>query len=137
MIDDRSLHDLAEESWEVLNEANHPPFIFQRGQFLVDIMEDDDGRPLLRALKPAAFRGILDRQAAFMTETEKGIRPARPPNDMVADMMNISEIPLPVLTGIIECPIVAPDGQVVATPGYQTGTRRHGGQNNKPKLIPM
>ncbi|MCH7471746.1 hypothetical protein IIA79_02200, partial [bacterium] len=62
---DRRLRDTSDDAWEAIKSANDPPYLFQRGRLLVDIVSDDDELPILRTLDSAAFRGILDRVADF------------------------------------------------------------------------
>lgn len=123
IITGRHLREIASDSWRAVLEANKPPSVFQRGQLLVDIIEDDNQRPTLRTLDRPAFKGIVERVADFMKETDEGLMPARVPSDVVADMMSAKGNPLPLLTGIVEAPIIARHGAVVTTPGYQVDTR--------------
>ncbi len=45
---------------------------------------------------------------------------ARPPMDVVRDVLATPNQPLPVLGRIIEAPVFAADGTLLATPGYHT-----------------
>jgi putative DNA primase/helicase len=91
----------------------------------VDIINDDKGLPLLRTLDRTAFKGILDRVADFVKLDKDGVKPARPPADVVADMMAAKELPLPVLQGIIRAPIFERSGIVATNPGYQPETESY------------
>jgi hypothetical protein len=122
-VDHRFLREIAEEAWQTLESANDPPLVFQRGHLIVDIINDDKGLPLLRTLDRTAFKGILDRVADFVTLDEDGVKPARPPADVVADMMASKELPLPLLQGIIRAPILSPSGILATNPGYQPETQ--------------
>ena len=86
-VNPRHMHEISAEAWEALTKANHPPFLFQRGHMLQDIMYGDDGRPMLRCLDKAAFKGVMDRTANFLRKTIGANVPTRPPADVVADMM--------------------------------------------------
>ena len=122
VVSNRHLRNIADEAWEILVASNSPPCVFQRGHLLVQIIRDDKGRPVIRALDKAAFTGILDRVADFMKVTADGLVPARPPTDVVADMMAARELPMPLFRGIIHAPIFAPSGLLVTQPGYQPET---------------
>jgi putative DNA primase/helicase len=122
-VNDKQMRDIAAEAWAVLTHANEPPSIFQWGHLLVDIINDDNGQPLIRPLKKAAVKGTLARMMDFVARSESGIKPARPPSDVVDDMMSAKEIPLPVLLGIIRAPVFAPTGVLATESGYQPATR--------------
>ena len=124
VVTERRLRDISADAWGATQSANDPPTLFQRGRLLVDIVPDDDGLPILRTLSPPAFKGFLDRIADFLEESgEGGSTPARPPSDVVADMMSAKSLLLPILLGITQVPIFTPDGTLVMTPGYQPHTR--------------
>jgi len=123
MITGRRLREIASDGWNAILKANKPPSVFQRGHLLVDIINNDDMRPALRTLDRPAFKGIVERVADFMKETDRGIVPARAPTDIVADMMAAKVLPLPFLLGINESPVFAPSGLLATTPGYQPETR--------------
>jgi putative DNA primase/helicase len=122
-VDKRFLREIAEEAWQTLESANDPPLVFQRGHLIVDIINDDKGLPLLRTLDRTAFKGILDRVADFVKLDKDGVKPARPPADVVADMMASKALPLPLLQGIIRAPILSPSGILATNPGYQPETQ--------------
>jgi hypothetical protein len=124
-VDHRFLREIAAEAWQTLDSANHPPFVFQRGHLLVDIVKDDKGLPVLRTLDRTAFKGILDRVADFVTVDEEAVKPARPPADVVGDMMAAKELPLPVLQGVIRALIFVPSGLLATNPGYQPETESY------------
>ena len=77
-ISDRFMRDISAEVWAVIESANKPPGLFQRGHLLVDIILDDHGQPAIRTLEKPVFLGILDRWADFMSENRDG------PNSVVA-----------------------------------------------------
>jgi putative DNA primase/helicase len=122
-ISNRFMRDISAEAWEVIESGNQPPRLFQRGHLLVDMSRDDKGQPEIRTLDKAAFLGILDRRADFMSETKDGPKPARPPKDVVADMMSAKDIPLPILIGIVEAPVFDTSGRLATNSGYQPETR--------------
>jgi hypothetical protein len=123
IVNGRHLRDIAADTWDALGRANEPPNLFQRGHLLVDIILDDQGQPALRTLDKPALKGIMDRVADFMVLGDEGLTPARPPGDVVADMMADKELLLPALHGVIAAPVLAPPGIIVTTPGYQQETR--------------
>jgi hypothetical protein len=123
VVTNRHLRDISDDSWAAVLKANKHPSVFKRGHILADITYDDNLRPHLRTLDRPAFKGIVERVADFMKDTDEGLVPARAPNDVVADMMAAGELPLPPLMGIVEAPVFAPDGVISTGAGYQPVTR--------------
>ena len=119
VVTDRHMRDIASDSWEVLVAVNDPPFVFQRGHLISDIILDDKGQPMLRAYSRVILKGLLGRIANFMRMGETGKKPARPPSDVVADMLEEKDLPLPLLLGISESPLFTPSGVLATEPGYQ------------------
>jgi hypothetical protein len=122
VVNERHLRNIADDSWRALQQANDPPVIFQRGHLPVDIILDDRGQPVMRTLDKSAFKGLLDRRADYVSVGDDGVKPARPPTDVVADMMAAKELPLPMLLGIVESPIYSPTGGLSTAAGYQPET---------------
>jgi hypothetical protein len=122
MVSGRPMRDISTDAWGVLTKINLPPFLFQRGHLLVDIIRDDHRNPVLRTMDKVALKGVLDRIADFVRETKEGILPARPPSDVVADMMAAKDLPLPLLLGLVQAPIFTSHGVLDMTPGYQPET---------------
>ena len=124
LVSNRHLREISEDAWTAILAANEPPVLFQHGHSLVDIVHDNRGQPLLRTLDKAALKGFLDRIADFESiDSEGRTRPARPPNDVVSDMMAASQMPVPVIEGIIEAPVFGPAGALCTSIGYQPETK--------------
>jgi|GEM_PF-3670420 len=123
MITDQRLRDIAGESWEALLKANEPPIVFQRGHTIVELLFNEDGMPFISVLDRPALRGRLDRAANFSRLTDSEIKPARPPNDVVADMLVAPHFPLPILRGISEAPMFTPPDVLVNASGYHQGSQ--------------
>jgi hypothetical protein len=113
----------AHEAWEALREANDPPFLFRYGGALVRIEPDDAGRPALRELNRDRLRHTLVRSAYWYREEDDIRRPARPPSDLAGDLLAGPAPDLPVLTRIVEAPVLAPDGSIASEEGYHPGAR--------------
>ena len=125
VINDRYLREITDEAWDTVAEANDPPYIFQRGRMIVDVVLDDEGQPILRTVDRPAFKNILDRLADWVKLNDKGVMPGRPPADVLADMMASKELPLPFMFGITTAPILSGEGQVETGAGYQAQTRHY------------
>ena len=121
-VDNRHMREISEDAWSVLVGANDPPEVFQRGRLMMDIILDDNGDPRLRTLRKPAVKGRLDRIADFVRVEDGALQPARPPADVVTDMMVAKILPLPLIRGISRAPMFSPAGVLATTSGYQQET---------------
>ena len=122
IVSGRRMRDITADAWDAVEQTNSPPWIFQRGRVLTTIVPDDSGYPTLRALDAAALKGILDRVANFSKLDDRRAIPARPPTDVVTDMMSTESFPLPILRGVVETPVFAPSRELVSKSGYHEET---------------
>src|SRR5262249_14809141 len=109
------------------------PFIFERGRQLARVAQnkvDPDGssHPVIDALSKDALTGELARTAWYVNErrTRNGdtVRaPISPPKDIVNELhARGSWDNLPSLAGVVETPVVRPDGSILIRPGYDDTT---------------
>jgi hypothetical protein len=68
---------------------------------------------------------VLERCAEFVRlKADFSETPSYCPMDVVRDLMNLPEwLTVPPLAGIVECPIILPDGAIISNQGYDKGTR--------------
>jgi hypothetical protein len=112
------MRDISEDALEALKLANMKrPVLFCRGTSLVRIQTSDAGTSA-EALVQASLRGILDRVANFTKVTDKGAFPARPPSDVIADILTLPDPGFPWLRGFSEAPVFLPSGCLLNQPGY-------------------
>jgi Bifunctional DNA primase/polymerase, N-terminal/Primase C terminal 1 (PriCT-1) len=118
------LRDRSRRAMDALVAKNSPPFVFVRTAALVRVRRDERGRPLIELLRDAAWRGILDRVANFVSGgNDAGPAPVPPPLDVVADLLTLGDWPVPPLEGVTEVPVLRPGGTLLTTPGYDAVTR--------------
>ncbi|MBU4357173.1 MAG: hypothetical protein KKD99_06845 [Proteobacteria bacterium] len=122
-VNDRQLRSTTTEAVAALHEANNPPEIFVRMGELVRIQADEDGRPIIKELSEAGVRYYLSQAADFVNKTQKGSIKVSPPRDLVQNVMAAPYWPFPALKGIVEVPVLRPDGSILATPGYDPATK--------------
>lgn len=115
-VDGRYLHELTEDALNALVASNEPPVYFVHGGLLVRL--GNQGR--LEALNTHALKGVLDRCANFVRGSKE--TPARPPNDLVQDILALPGLPLPKLESISQTPIFLPDGRLLAQDGYDAAS---------------
>ncbi len=119
--DDGDLARVSERTWKVLQAANEPPFLFRVGDVPSRIQKSHGAPVLVRPLTPDRMRFHLARLADW--RCERGEKPARPPMDVVRDLLAHPDPPLPPLERIIGAPVFAADGALLLTPGYHAAAR--------------
>jgi putative DNA primase/helicase len=144
--DDPDLDRISKAAWEVLQGSNvNPVTIFRVGSVPSRLETDDDGAPVVRALTVERLRQEMAVRACWYKGLRLGellgaledLAPgsddwiglhkknsnARPPRDVIQNMLAMPTIPLPVLERIVEAPVYGPDGTVETRPGYHPGSR--------------
>ena len=120
------LKEAARALWAIIESHNTPPTLF-RTATLAWVERDDDGAPFVRPLTPPRVTHWLAQHIYFhkVVATKLGPIevPTNPPATLVHDMLATPEPPLPVLTRIVQTPIVAADGTLHETAGYDPRTR--------------
>lgn len=122
-VSDRHMRDISDDCWELIEGANGArPRFFCFGDGVVDLVVSKSLiRPRLLSL--ASLRGHLDRLGDFIAIGEKlEEKPARPPKDVVEDLLAFANPPMPYLRAVVGCPIVAPDGSIISSDGYHPKT---------------
>jgi putative DNA primase/helicase len=144
--DDPDLDQISRAAWDVLQTTNlNPVSIFRVGSVPSRLETDDDGAPVVRPLtverlrqemaaRACWYRGIglpelVERlfETAFGSDEWEALHKknsnARPPRDVIQNMLAMPDIPLPVLERIVEAPVFGPDGTVETRPGYHSSSR--------------
>ncbi len=118
----RHMRDISDDAVRALQKANAPPELFRRGNALVRLLTNQHQ---LHAdpFTVHSLKGRLDRVADFMRtrQTKWGDEdtiPARPPTDVVQDILTAPDPPFPILSGIATVPVFMPDGTLLSQEGY-------------------
>jgi hypothetical protein len=122
----RELRDLTAECLCALQAANDPPTLFVRAGLMAHVVRDERGRPCIRSATEAFVRSSLTRAADFYRATKDGDqKSAPPPLDAVRDILARppQEWRLPPLAGVIEAPVIRPDGAILLKRGYDPTLR--------------
>jgi hypothetical protein len=90
---------------------------------LVRLIADENGWPKIDALRDSILRGRLTRVADFVRRTMDGCVAVSPPVAVVRDIEALGQWPFPALAGVVEVPVLRPDGTILAEPGYDPTTR--------------
>jgi hypothetical protein len=106
--------------------------LYQRGGLLARVVRDSApaalllDEPALRIadLPPPQLRSRLTAVAEFVVENDKGeTRPVHPPGWVVSAVNTLGQWPgVRHLQGVVEFPVLRPDGTVLSTPGYDAST---------------
>ncbi len=129
VVSNRFMREITDDIIAAINQVNTPkPFIFVRSSLPTRVELDENGNAIAKPLTVAAARGIMERAANFMSETdiegETLQTPVNPPLDNVNDFLSLGSFPdLPPLVGISTAPVVAPDGTICMEEGYQPSVR--------------
>jgi DNA polymerase I-like protein with 3'-5' exonuclease and polymerase domains len=119
-VNQRFMRDISKDAIDSLVQANTPTFIFLRGSELVRLSESGTSADILEG---PALKGILDRCSNFIRITEDVLgrektTPARPPGDVVKDILSQQFLPFPKLCTFANNPVFLPGGRLLATPGF-------------------
>jgi hypothetical protein len=124
-------HDVADEALAAFVAAGHD--VYARGVKLVVVVKDDEtrsavarapGAPRIQALASARLRALLSASAAWVRRNRQGeLLPAHVPDWAVGDLAARGQWPgVRPLEGVVECPVLRPDGTVLEAPGYDDAT---------------
>ena len=120
------LNALTLNTWNAIMQANDPPELFNREGTIVHI-PSPQGSELITC-QPADMNRLrwwlTKRLYFFQTKSDTEI-PARPPNDLLTNLLATPNPPLPKLVGVVRHPIFAQDGTLQVEPGYSARTQRY------------
>ena len=118
MVTGQHMRNITEEAIAALKLANGDnPRVFQRGTSLVQLRTDNG--LVAEALNLATLRGILDRCADFARANKDGTdTPARPPNDVITDILSLPDPGFPGLQGFYSAPVFLQSGELLCRNGY-------------------
>lgn len=121
--------------------------VYQRGGILVDVIRlpreapyhgirREEGQTLIRALSMDSLPLLAAQEARWAKFDAKGKPvPINPPKEALQALLGAQgQWTLPPLSGIINCPIMRPDGSILSAPGYDAATRLYA--DFKPGVFP-
>jgi len=125
VVGGRELREEADDSLGVLQRGNTPPRLFVAAGRMSEVLPNEKQREVVREMTEAGLRGRLTRAADYCRKTAKGFVEVYPPQEVVRDLLALPPglLGFPVLDGVVSTPIVRPDGNIVAEPGYDSETR--------------
>jgi hypothetical protein len=117
-------HDAAaRRAWKVLNKANDAEdpanFIFRYGDAPCRFERNDEGKLEPRVLDKDRMRYRLNQVANWERQTQNGRAPLPgAPRELVAMVLATPDPPLPLLTRLVDVPVISRNGEVIGDPGY-------------------
>lgn len=119
------LRDQTDRAIVALQADNDPPHTFVRSGGMVRIIHDEMGTPSIEICTPVILKYILARSAEFSRLRSDGsVKDISPPNEVVLDFLaNRNWTGFLAIEGIIESPVILPDGTITTAPGYYEGIR--------------
>ena len=117
--DNGDLAAVTDQCWDILHDANDPPWLYRCAGHPAWIEPDDKGRPVPKGLSDNRLRHILARLISWTARAKNGeLVPAYPPGGVVANLLATPDPDLPVLGGIVTAPVFGAGGELLTTPGY-------------------
>jgi hypothetical protein len=98
------------------------PMLYVRGDNLVRITTDSDGRLKPSIVSASAMPAIMSRAANFVKIGKNGCVGVFPPESVAKAIANLDTWSFPELKGIVEIPVLRKDGSVLKTPGYDSAS---------------
>lgn len=102
--------------------------LYQRGNQLVEAVTTLPGvssskaQTAIVALKRARLRELAGMAARWVRVTQDGVKPVLPPQYVVDAILERSSWPFPSLLGIVDSPVLRPDGSILDQIGYDSAT---------------
>jgi hypothetical protein len=117
IVTHRHLHEIASDATNAIVQSNgNKPQVFRRGGTLARLSGDEQS---LESMSHTGLKGHMDRVAKFRRFTERGdLVPARPPDDVVADILETPDCGIPEVKAISTVPLFLPEGSLVSEPGF-------------------
>ena len=124
VITGRANRDLTADALSALKAANDKsPRVFVQNGRLSRVRSGED-RAKIETLSEDALRGELDRCADWQRADRSGFTPTAVPLSVVKDLLSLDgHLGLPQIDGVVECPVMRPDGSILTARGYDAATR--------------
>jgi hypothetical protein len=123
IVTGKQLREQSDAALAALSMSNTPPSVFVRGGEVVRLVADETGKPMVVAFSEAALRGRLSRVANFFKRSGGRRSPVLPPAAVAKDILALGTWGFPGLSGVVEVPVLRPDGTILDKPGYDLQTR--------------
>jgi len=123
-INNRPPLEISTQSLDSLAKSNNPPTIFVRSGDLIRLRIDENQKPVIDLVNDDILRFELNKAAEFYTLRVDRKIPKPPPRIVIKDILAKGQWEdIPALLGVIQSPVVKPDGSILSKPGYDPDTK--------------
>jgi len=120
----RGLADKTSDALDALVSANNPPRLFTRGGELVRVAYDEhEHMYYLHRVTESALVGEMARSAMYTKIQKDKTVEIDPPLRIAKDILSLPSLPFLPIGGLVETPVVRPDGSIFCQEGYDASTR--------------
>lgn len=123
VVSNRQLRDMGDEAVGILERSNAPPTLFVRSGALCEVVEDERGRPIIRAVTEDVVLARLAKTCNSVVQTEDGLKNVLPPRSIASYILAQGRWPFPPLEAVTCSPTIRQDGSIAQVPGYDSATR--------------
>jgi hypothetical protein len=123
-VEDATLQEVGDQALGALLEHNDPPRLFSRSGLPIRLAHDPrEDEPFIQELDVDLMRFEVAQAADFIKSTSKSSKYVFPPRDVVTYVRSHTAISdLPAFVGVTRCPVVRPDGTILAGRGFDEAT---------------
>jgi DNA polymerase-1 len=126
IVNNRPLREITADIVGILHTANSSPVLYVQAGQLVRLRQDERGHVWLEPVTELHLRRRLSQVADVVHAT--GVHAEQvwhvfPSLTLMRDVLVMESWPFPPVEGIVETPIVRPDGSLLTTPGYDALSR--------------
>lgn len=123
IIRNDNIHDVISQMESALIAADKVS-IFQRAGKLVRVSRDDDTAPIIKTVDDRFLLPAVSESAIFVRQKGDKTRTVEPPDKAIRSYLGLSgKWKVPTLKGVITCPTLDREGNLVARPGYDPATK--------------
>ena len=123
-VNEQDLSLITKQTWEAIKKQNNPPAYFRHGDSLCRLEKDNDNQLEIRTLTEPRLRYELAELITwFKLDRHLNECSAKPPKDLVTNLLATPNPPLPVLDRITEVPVFCSDGTLITDAGYHETAR--------------
>jgi hypothetical protein len=125
VMNNRPLRAITADVVNVLTQTNDPPVLFVQSGRVVRLRRDERGQTWIEPVTHYILRRRLTQVADVVHESGDGERRWHvfPSRSVLLDVLAMDAWSFPPLEGIVETPILRPEGTILDSPGYDSATR--------------